>query len=82
MPLSFVILNNSRYAALQDFAPVFGFAPGDKPQGTDLPALDFAALARGQDCDAVHVEHAEDLRDALARALRSNGPMLVEIEVQ
>ena len=25
---------------------------------------------------------AEDLRDTLARALRSNGPMLVEIEVQ
>lgn len=82
LPITFVVLKNRRYAALQDFAPVFGFAPGDKPQGTDLPALDFAALARGQGCDAVHVEHAEDLRDALARALRSNGPMLVEIEVQ
>ena len=82
LPITFVILKNRRYAALQDFAPVFGFAPGDKPQGTELPALDFVALARGQGCDAVHVERAEDLRDTLARALRSNGPMLVEIEVQ
>lgn len=82
LPITFVVLKNRRYAALQDFAPVFGFAPADKPQGTDLPALDFVALARGQGCDAVHVERAEDLRDALVRALRSTGPMLVEIEVQ
>ncbi len=36
LPISFIILNNQRYAALQDFAPVFGYAPGDKPEGTDL----------------------------------------------
>ena len=26
LPIAFIILNNRRYAALQDFAPVFGFA--------------------------------------------------------
>ena len=81
LPITFVILKNRRYAALQDFAPVFGFAPGEKPQGTELPDLDFVALARGQGCAAVHVERAEDLRDALALALRSPTPTLVEIEV-
>jgi benzoylformate decarboxylase len=82
LPITFVILKNRRYAALQDFAPVFGYAPGEKPQGTDLPEMDFVALARGQGCEAVHVERAADLRDVLTQALRSTGPVLVEIEVQ
>ena len=81
LPITFVILKNRRYAALQDFAPVFGYAPGETPQGTDLPDLDFVALARGQGCDAVHVDRAEELRDVLTKALRSTGPILVEIEV-
>src|SRR4030095_4391105 len=33
LPIAFVILKNRRYAALQDFAPVFGYAPGEKAQG-------------------------------------------------
>jgi len=82
LPITFVILKNRRYAALQDFAPVFDYAPGEKPQGTDLPEMDFVALARGQGCEAVHVERAADLRDVLTQALRSTGPVLVEIEVQ
>ncbi len=82
LPITFVILKNRRYAALQDFAPVFGYAPDEKPQGTDLPELDFVALARGQGCTAVHVERTADLRDVLTQALRSTGPVLVEIEVQ
>jgi len=81
LPITVVILKNRRYAALQEFAPVFGFQPGEKPEGTDLPDLDFIALARGQGCDAVHVERAQDLREVLRRSLRSNGPILVEIEV-
>jgi benzoylformate decarboxylase len=81
LPITVVILKNRRYAALQEFAPVFGFQPGEKPEGTDLPDLDFVALARGQGCDAVHVERAQDLREVLRRSLRSNGPILVEIEV-
>lgn len=82
LPITIVILKNRRYAALQDFASVFGYAPGEKPQGSDLPELDFVALARGQGCEAVHVERAADLRDVLTQALRSTGPVLVEIEVQ
>ena len=82
LPITFVILKNRRYAALQDFAPVFGFGPGEKPQGTDLPDLDFVALARGQGCHAVHVERADELRSVLSEALRSPRPILVEIEVE
>jgi benzoylformate decarboxylase len=81
LPITFIILKNRRYAALQEFAPVFGFAPGDKLEGTDLPDIDFVALAKGQGCDAVRVDCAESLRETLVQALRSPVPVLVEVEV-
>jgi benzoylformate decarboxylase len=81
LPITFIILKNRRYAALQEFAPVFGFAPGDKLEGTDLPDIDFVALAKGQGCDAVRVESAGLLHETLLQALRSPVPVLVEVEV-
>lgn len=81
LPITFVILKNRRYAALQEFAPVFGFAPGEVPAGTELPDIDFSALARGQGCAAVHVADAAALHEELARALASPVPILVEVEV-
>ncbi len=54
---------------------------GDKLEGTDLPDIDFVALAKGQGCDGVHVEDAAELRETLERALRSPVPVLVEVEV-
>lgn len=81
LPMTFVILNNRRYAALQDFAPVFGFAPGEKPAGTDLPSLDFVSLARGQGMEATRVESPSDLPGELRQALQANGPRLIELVV-
>lgn len=81
LPIVFVIVKNRRYAALQEFAPVFGFAATDPVQGTELPDIDFVALARGQGCAGVRVEHADTLRDTLLQALRSPVPILVEVEV-
>lgn len=79
LPMSFVILNNRRYAALQDFAPVFGYAPGVKPAGTDLPNLDFVKLAQGQGMAAERVEDPSALASALERALQHPGPFLIEV---
>ncbi|TXH81340.1 MAG: benzoylformate decarboxylase, partial [Pseudoxanthomonas sp.] len=81
LPITFVILNNQRYAALQDFAPVFGYALGDKPEGTDLQGLDFVALAQGHGLPGLRVEQPEGLRDALAGALSHAGPLLIELVV-
>ena len=81
LPITFVILNNRRYAALQDFAPVFGFSASDVVQGTELPDLDFVALAAGMGCAARRVSDPAELRDTLARALASNMTNLVEIEI-
>ncbi|WP_027794831.1 benzoylformate decarboxylase [Paraburkholderia acidipaludis] len=81
LPITFVILNNTRYAALQDFAPVFGFGPGDPVQGTDLPGLDFVTIAAGMGCPGVRVSVASELHGALQNALSSPGPALVEVVV-
>jgi benzoylformate decarboxylase len=81
LPITFIVLKNGRYAALQEFAPTFGFKAGDKLEGTDLPDLDFLALARGQGCEAVHVGHAAELDGALRAALASPRPILVEVDM-
>jgi benzoylformate decarboxylase len=81
LPITFLILNNGRYAALQDFAPRFGFAPGVKPEGSDLSGLDFLALAAGHGVPARRVRSAAELHEALPSALRSDGPILLDIEV-
>ena len=81
VPMSFVILNNQRYAALQDFAPVFGYGPEDKPAGTDLPGLDFVALAQGHGLAGPPGERAEELGPALRAAFEDDGPNLVEIVI-
>ena len=81
LPITFVILNNRRYAALQEFAPVFGFAPGDPLPGSELPGIDFVALARGHGVQATRVADAASLRDALATALHAPLPVLIEIEI-
>ena len=84
LPITFVILNNGRYAALQDFAPVFGFSATDVVQGTELPAIDFVGLAQAQGCTALRVADASALRDALQMALSrkdTHQPMLIDVEV-
>jgi benzoylformate decarboxylase len=81
LPITFLILNNGRYAALQDFAPRFGFAPGVKPEGSDLSGLDFLALAAGHGVPARRVRSAAELHEALPAALQSDGPILLDIEV-
>lgn len=81
LPVTIVILKNRRYAALYEFARIFGYRPDEPVPGTDLPDLDFIALAAAQGMQALRVERAEQLRAALAQALQSTAPMLVEVEV-
>jgi benzoylformate decarboxylase len=81
LPITFIILKNRRYAALQEFAPTFGFKQGETLQGTDLPEIDFTALARGQGCAAVTVSDPALLADVLRDALTAAQPMLVEVDV-
>jgi len=81
LPITFIIINNQRYAALQEFAHTFGFKPGDTLQGSELPGLDFVTLASGYGCPAVRVEDPAQLAPTLKQALQSEGPILVEVRV-
>lgn len=81
LPITFIIINNQRYAALQEFAHTFGFKQGDYLQGSELPGLDFVALANGHGCPAVRVEDPAELAPTLKSALQSKGPILVEVRV-
>jgi benzoylformate decarboxylase len=81
LPITFVIVNNRQYAALHHFAPVFGFATGAALPGTELPGLDFVALAAGHGVRAQRVTDGARLADALREALAAPDPMLVDVAV-
>ena len=49
--------------------------------GTELPDLDFVALAAGHGMKGVRVEDSASLRAALTQALQAAVPMLLEVEV-
>jgi benzoylformate decarboxylase len=81
LPITFIIMNNARYAALQDFAPVFGYEQGVKPTGTDLAGIDFVKLSEAQGVPAERIETAHELPMRLRAALTANGPKLIDILV-
>ncbi|MFM9935723.1 MAG: benzoylformate decarboxylase [Novosphingobium sp.] len=78
-PVSFIIVNNGRYEALHSFGRIFGMQ--DLP-GTQLPHLDFCALAAGQGVRAVRVAHAADLDAALRHSFAADYPTLVDVCVE
>jgi benzoylformate decarboxylase len=78
-PISFVIINNSKYQALRDFGRTFGM---QQVVGTDLSGLDFCALAKGHGLPAGHkVADADALERALAESFATDGPSLIEVMV-
>jgi benzoylformate decarboxylase len=78
LPITFIIVNNRRYRALDLFSQRFGVS---QPVGTDLNGIDFVQLAQAQGCQASRVSRAEDLAAALQAALAAPGPMLLEVVV-
>ncbi len=78
VPLTVVILNNQRYEAVAALGRRIGVA---SVPGTDLPELDFPALARGFGVAGARVDRAADLGAALDLAMRHEGPYLLEVAV-
>jgi benzoylformate decarboxylase len=78
LPMTIVIVNNSGYAALDQFASHFHIT---EPVGTRLPAIDFVRLAESLGCKAHRVERSADLDGALSAALKSRGPTVVDVGV-
>jgi benzoylformate decarboxylase len=77
-PVTFLVLRNSEYAILKWFASV---EQVEGAPGLDLPALDTAAVASGYGVESTKVSAADDLRDALERAIAAERPELVEVGI-
>jgi len=77
LPVKMVVFNNSSLAFVElemKTAGLVGF-------GTDLVNPDFARMADAAGILGVHVERPEELRPALERAFRHEGPALVDVIV-
>lgn len=76
--ISFLILNNGRYAALDHFAKVFQM---NALPGTEIGGIDFVGLAQSMGVTARRVDRVEELDAALAWSFASEGPTLVELVI-
>lgn len=77
LPVTFVILDNALYAAVDILA---GPENGKMP-GVELGGIDFVALASGMGLEARQVTRPGDLAGALTTALAADGPTLVAVKV-
>jgi benzoylformate decarboxylase len=78
VPVTFLVLRNEEYAILKFFS-LLEEIPG--APGLDLPALDTAAVAAGYGVNARRASDPEALGAELRRALASEQPELVEVQV-
>jgi benzoylformate decarboxylase len=78
VPLTVLVLRNEEYAILKWFAEFEGEmgAPG-----LDVPGLDSVAIAAGYGMRARRVQGTAELRTALAEAIGSRAPELVEVTI-
>ena len=78
-PVTFVILDNSRYAAVAVLGEAAG---GSKLPGVDLGGIDFVSLATSLGCPAKLVQTPEELAQALPEEFAGKqGPSLLHIKV-
>jgi benzoylformate decarboxylase len=78
VPVTFLVLRNDEYAILKWFGMLEEIVGAP---GLDLPALDCAAVARGYGVSSRVADGADELGDALGKALASDKPELVEVKV-
>ncbi len=78
VPISFMIMNNSAYAALTGFSGEFGM---NHVPGCDLSGLDFVTLAKGHGVAGKRVDNVEDLDTALEWSIESQEPTLLDLRI-
>jgi benzoylformate decarboxylase len=79
LPVTFLVVRNDEYAILKWFAGIEGV--GGAP-GLDLPALESTALAAAYGVNSRQAKGRDELHAALAEAIASNVPELVEVRVR
>jgi acetolactate synthase I/II/III large subunit len=87
VPAVWVVWNNGGYVSIRDLQ-VGAFGPRELAtrfrdgRTGDLVSTDFAALARAMGADGYRVEKPGDFGEALAAALASNCPSVIDVPVQ
>jgi 5-guanidino-2-oxopentanoate decarboxylase len=74
-PLVVLLWNNDALGQIRDDM----VNKGIQPNAVTLKNPDFAALARSYGCDAMQPQSLDELASAIASALKSKGPVLIEI---
>jgi len=86
LPITFVIPNNTEYKILKNCARVLDLPQARRERfvGLDLvePAIDYLGLARSLGVPAQRVNEPDDLTETVRRALRGDGPQLIEVPVK
>ncbi|WP_410644231.1 benzoylformate decarboxylase [Amycolatopsis sp. lyj-346] len=77
VPVTFVILRNGVYGALRWFGELLGTP---NVPGTEIPGLDFTAIAAGYGVEATAVTGEEDLRAQLKTT--PDGPRLIQVDTE
>ncbi len=77
-PVTFIVVNNARYAILESVA---AFAGLEGVPSLELPGIDFLAAASSYGCAAVRVSAPDRLADTLARAINRAQPVLIDVIV-
>ncbi len=82
----FFVFNNRRYGVLQNVARQLGYenAVAGRFVGMDVvdPPIDFQALAVSMGAPAERADDRDAIGAAVARALRRDGPSLIEIQIR
>ncbi len=77
-PVTFIVVNNSRYAILEAVAAFSGLKG---VPSLALPGIDFLSLAASYGCPATRVTAAGELREAIRTATVEARPVLIEVVV-
>lgn len=75
-PAVWVVLNDGRYGMCAQGMDALGLSAD-----AEFPQVDFAAFARAQGAGATRVDHESQLDAALAEAMASDGPFVVDVRV-
>ncbi|MCE5339448.1 MAG: biosynthetic-type acetolactate synthase large subunit [Methanomicrobiaceae archaeon] len=79
IPVKILVLNNRYLGMVRQWQELFY---GRRYACTDLPAIDFAKIARAYGIAGETVEAGEDVRGALSNAIEHAGPYLVDFRIE
>jgi acetolactate synthase-1/2/3 large subunit len=76
-PAVWIVLNDATYLMCRQGMTAMGW----EPFSSDLPRVDFVAMARAMGADGERVTSERDVAGALERAMRARGPWVIDVTI-